>query len=117
MEKANADPVMGTDRGCNITSRESGQTSIWSFFTREFIELLKGENANERETVCISRHCNVLGRNRLAKSTGVCQKAANAYRKVSTRWSLQQSDNAAMAVNSLVLRISLGSEASNKQSW
>ena len=30
---------------------------------------------------------------------------------------LQQGKNAAMAVNSLVLRQSLGSEASNKQSW
>jgi hypothetical protein len=28
----------GTDRGCNITSRESGQTSSWSLFTREFPE-------------------------------------------------------------------------------
>ena len=114
MEKANADPVMGTDRGCNITSRESGQTSIWSFFTREFIELLKGENANERETVCISRHCNVLGRNRLAKSTGVCQKAANAYRKGSKGRSLQQSKIAAMAADTLVLCQSLGGKASNK---
>ena len=26
------------DRGCNITLRESGQTSSWSLFTREFIE-------------------------------------------------------------------------------
>ena len=28
----------GTDRGCNITLRESGQTSSWSLFTREFVE-------------------------------------------------------------------------------
>ena len=28
----------GADRGCNITSRESGQTSSWSLFTREFLE-------------------------------------------------------------------------------
>jgi len=28
----------GADRGCNITSRESGQTSSWSFFTGEFLE-------------------------------------------------------------------------------
>lgn len=62
MEKANADPVMGTDRGWivdiisyDITPRESVQTSIWSFFTREFTELLKEEIANERETVCIIR--------------------------------------------------------------
>lgn len=53
MEKANADPVMGTNRDCDIIPRESGQTSIRSFFTREFTELLKGEIANERETVCI----------------------------------------------------------------
>jgi hypothetical protein len=25
----------GTDRGCNITPRESGQTSLWSGVTRE----------------------------------------------------------------------------------
>jgi len=25
----------GTDRGCDITPRESGQTSLWSLFTRE----------------------------------------------------------------------------------
>lgn len=37
--------------------------------------------------------------------------------KAQQRRSLQQSENAAMAVNSLVLRQSLGSEASNKQSW
>ena len=46
MEKANAAPVTGTDRDCNIISRKSGQTSIRSFFTREFTELLKGEIAN-----------------------------------------------------------------------
>lgn len=28
----------GVDRGCNIISRESGPTSSWSLFTREFIE-------------------------------------------------------------------------------
>ena len=27
-----------TDRGCNITLRESGQTSSWSFFTGELVE-------------------------------------------------------------------------------
>ena len=26
------------DRGCNITPRESGQTSLWSLFTRELSE-------------------------------------------------------------------------------
>ena len=26
----------GPDRGCNITSRESGQTSLWSFSARAF---------------------------------------------------------------------------------
>ena len=61
MEKANADPVMGTDRGCNITSCESRQTSIRSFFTREFTELLKEEIANERETVCIIQQGAELG--------------------------------------------------------
>jgi len=47
MEKAKAAPVMGADRGCDITPRESVQTSIRSFFTREFTELLKEEIANE----------------------------------------------------------------------
>jgi hypothetical protein len=61
MEKANADPVMGTDRDCNIIPRESGQTSIWSFFTRKFTELLKEEIANERETVCIIQQGAKLG--------------------------------------------------------
>ena len=28
----------GTDRGCDITPRESGQTSLWSLLTREFLE-------------------------------------------------------------------------------
>ena len=28
----------GTDRGCDSTPRESGQTSLWSLFTREFVE-------------------------------------------------------------------------------
>jgi len=28
----------GTNRGCDITLRESGQTSLWSLFTREFVE-------------------------------------------------------------------------------
>jgi hypothetical protein len=28
-------PCNGTDRGCNITPRESGQTSLWSGVTRE----------------------------------------------------------------------------------
>lgn len=60
MEKANAAPVMEADRDCNIP-RESGQTSIWSFFTRELVELLKGEIANERETVCIFRQSAGLG--------------------------------------------------------
>src|SRR5881409_2343096 len=27
----------GTDRGCDITPRESGQTYLWSLFTRETI--------------------------------------------------------------------------------
>jgi hypothetical protein len=114
MEKANAAPVMGTDRDCNIISRESGQTSIRSFFTREFTELLKEENANERETVCIPRHCNVLGSHRLAESTCVCQKAASAYRKGSERRPLQQGEIATMAADTFVLRQSLGSEASDK---
>ena len=30
-EKANANPVMGMDRGCNIAPRESGQTSAMVF--------------------------------------------------------------------------------------
>src|ERR1035437_3137176 len=28
----------GANRGCDITPRESGQTSLWSRFTREFLE-------------------------------------------------------------------------------
>jgi hypothetical protein len=28
----------GSDRGCDITPRESGQTSLWSLITREFVE-------------------------------------------------------------------------------
>jgi hypothetical protein len=28
----------GRDTGCNITRRESGQTSSWSLLTREFLE-------------------------------------------------------------------------------
>ena len=61
VEEANVDPVMGTDRDCNIIPRESGPTSIGSLFTREFTELLKGESANERETVCIFRQGAKLG--------------------------------------------------------
>lgn len=36
--------------------RESEQTSIGFFDTREFTEFLKEEIANERENVCIFRH-------------------------------------------------------------
>lgn len=61
MEKANAFPVMGLDRDWNIIPRESGQTSIRSFFTREFIELFKEEIANEWETVCIIPQRTKLG--------------------------------------------------------
>lgn len=31
-------PCNGSDRGCNITPRESEQTSSWSLFTRECVE-------------------------------------------------------------------------------
>ena len=61
MEKANADPVTGTDRDCNIIPRESEQTSIRSLLTIKFTELLKEEIANERETVCILRQGDKLG--------------------------------------------------------
>ena len=33
----------GRDTGCDITRRESGQTSAWSFVTREFDQPLKEE--------------------------------------------------------------------------
>ena len=115
MEKAKAAPVMGADRGCNITPRESGQTSIWSFFTREFSELLKEEIANERETVCISRPGAELGKHRLEQGQRLCQKAVNAYRKGSKGRSLQQGKIAAMAVDPLVLCQSLGGKTGDKQ--
>jgi hypothetical protein len=35
------------DRGLNVTSRESGQTSDWSFNTRELTEPLERRKANE----------------------------------------------------------------------
>jgi hypothetical protein len=72
MEKANAEPVMGTDRGFDVTPRESEQTSIRSFFTRELAELLKEEIANEREIVCIFQRRYELGNHRLGESSYVC---------------------------------------------
>jgi hypothetical protein len=38
LRKKRMPPCNGSDRGCNITLRESGQTSLWSLFTREFVE-------------------------------------------------------------------------------
>jgi len=40
-------PYNGVDRGCNITPRENGQTSLWSRFTRNLENFLNRKNANE----------------------------------------------------------------------
>lgn len=53
MEKANADPVMGTDRGCNITSCESRQTSIYGLSLRENLQnFSKKEELQMNEKSC-----------------------------------------------------------------
>jgi hypothetical protein len=93
MEKAKAEPVIGTDRGFNVTPRESEQTSIRSFFTRELAELLKEEIANEREIVCIFQQHSGLGIHRLGEGPHVRQEAANAYRKGSKGRQNQQGKN------------------------
>ena len=113
-KKANADPVMGTDRGCNITSRESGQTSIWSFFTREFIELLKGENANERKP-CASPGIATCWEEKIdwQKARAYVKSCKCVSQKAQKGRSLQQSKIAAMAADTLVLCQSLGGKASN----
>lgn len=114
MEKADAAPIMRADRNCSIISRESRQTSIRSSFTREFTELSKEEIANKQETVCIPRHCNVLGNHKLAKGTYTYQKAVSVYHKGPKRRPLQQGKVTAMTADTLVLYQSLGSEAGDK---
>ncbi len=54
--KKRTPPCNGTDRGCNIIPRESGQTSMRSFFTRELVEFLKGETQMDRK-LCASLDC------------------------------------------------------------
>ena len=51
--KKRTPPCNGADRDCNIIPRESGQTSMWSFFTRELVEFLKGEEQMDRK-LCAS---------------------------------------------------------------
>ncbi len=40
-------PCNGVDRGCNITPRENGQTSLWSRFTSNLENFFNRKNANE----------------------------------------------------------------------
>ena len=45
----------GRDRGCNITLPEREQTSVWSFFAREFEKFLKGVKQMNRK-LCAAPH-------------------------------------------------------------
>lgn len=55
MEKAKALTVMDKDRSCNITPLEREQTSIRSFFAKEFTEFLEGEKQMNGKP-CASPH-------------------------------------------------------------
>ena len=61
---------------------ESGQTSTWSFITREFAEPAKKGNANEGSIcLCTLPQNSGLERDRLANSPPECAPAASAYRE------------------------------------
>ena len=45
----------GRDRGCNITLTERVQTSVWSFFAREFEKFLKGVKQMNRKLCATPR--------------------------------------------------------------
>lgn len=45
----------GRDRGCNITLPERVQTSVWSFFAREFEKFLKGVKQMNRKLCATPR--------------------------------------------------------------
>src|ERR1017187_2639162 len=72
------------DRGCDITSRESGQTSLWSLVTREFVESSKRRKANEccDMGVCTLRYG--MGQYQLVQCAKPCKKTAGAYSEVET---------------------------------
>lgn len=52
MEKANATPVMGMDRGCNIISCESRQTSIMVFLYERIYRTFEKEELQMNERSC-----------------------------------------------------------------
>jgi len=93
--------------------RKQADFHLWSFFTREFTELFKKEELQMNEKSCAPT-C------KAEDWASIDWNKARAYvKKLQMRIvkAQQEGQNAAMAVNSLVLRQSLSREASNKQSW
>ena len=74
----------GADRGCNIIRRESGQTSVWSFLTREFDNRLRRESRWRQSLdnlLVRSPRQRRMARHRLAESLRERASAPSAYRE------------------------------------
>jgi hypothetical protein len=96
---------------------ESRQTSSRSWLTKELTESSREEIANERGAiyVCSLRPCSAMGADRLVSMRAEGQETVGAYRQGNTGRPSWQGESLAMAADPLVLRSSVGCEASDTQ--
>src|SRR5476649_1971278 len=96
-----------SDRGCDITSRESGQTS-YGLSSRE--NLYNHHNGRKANECCIAGACTFqrgVGGHQLGRRPASGKKAADAYREGYTGWQTQQGESSAMATDPFVQRQSI----------
>lgn len=112
----------GPDRGFNVTPRETGQTSNWSFTTRKLTESLTRRKANEssdhnpnsRDCLCASRKSG-MAPDRLGQMPRKCQETASPYREGNQGRQVGESQIPPASANPLVQRQSIGRQTSDRK--